>query len=52
MGKQTGGTPLTAATRYLQCPTCGGYFDMLDYGAVMYHEGDDPLEHPAGDQLH
>jgi hypothetical protein len=27
---------------------CGGFFDMLDLGAVLGHEG--PLPHPACDQ--
>jgi hypothetical protein len=29
-------------------PTCGGFFDMRDLGAVLDHEG--PLPHPAYDQ--
>jgi hypothetical protein len=29
-------------------PTCGGFFDMRDLGAVLDHEG--PLPHPACDQ--
>jgi len=45
---QTGGPPLTEATRFWKCEACGGYFDMLDYASVLDHEGE--LPHPAGDQ--
>src|ERR1700682_2308260 len=47
-GIQTGGPPLTDATRLWKCEACGGYFDMLDLGAVLGHEGE--LPHPGGDQ--
>jgi len=48
IGVQTGGLPLTTATRFYRCETCSGYFDVLDLAAVNDHEG--PLPHPVGDQ--
>ena len=36
------------AEHFMQCPTCGGYFDMLDLAQVFEHEG--PLPHPVQDK--
>jgi hypothetical protein len=35
IGKQTGGKPLTEATRYRRCPDCAGWIDILDPRSVL-----------------
>jgi len=49
IGVQTAGPPLTEADRFWKCPACGGYFDVLDLGAVLDHEA--KLPHPVGDRV-
>jgi hypothetical protein len=49
IGWQTGGPPLDEATRFVKCEKCAGYFDILDYAAVLDHEEAPP--HPACDQV-
>jgi len=45
IGKVTGGPPLDERTRFWKCESCGGYFDVFDYGAVL------PPPHPVEDQV-
>ena len=47
-GWQTGGPPLTEATRFVRCKFCGDFFDCLDLGAVLDHKEADGI-HPASD---
>jgi hypothetical protein len=49
IGMVTGGPPpLSEAEHFWKCKSCGGWFDMLDLGAVLDHA--EPLPHPACDQ--
>jgi hypothetical protein len=47
IGKRIGGEPKNEAEHYMQCPVCGGYFDMRDLAQVLEHHG--PLPHPVQD---
>jgi hypothetical protein len=48
IGKSLGWTPKSEADHFMQCPDCGGWFDMRDLGQVFEHVG--PLPHPAQDK--
>jgi hypothetical protein len=49
IGTQTGGPPLDERTRFFKCESCGGYFNIFDFGAVLEHE--EPLPNPVEDQV-
>ena len=49
IGTQTGGPPLDERTRFFKCESCGGYFNIFDFGAALeafdrYGKGN---QHPA-----
>ena len=48
IGERVGGDPADEAERFMQCPACGGYFDMRDLAQVFDHNG--PMPHPAHDK--
>lgn len=38
------------AAHFIRCPVCGGWFNALDSGAALAHQG--PLPHLAEDKPH
>jgi hypothetical protein len=48
IGQPNGWVPESEADHFMQCPGCGGWFDMRDLGWALEHAG--PLPHPARDK--
>jgi len=48
IGKPKDWEPKSEADHFMQCPACGGWFDMRDLGQALQHVG--PLPHPAQDK--
>ena len=48
IGQRLGGEPKSEADHFMQCPACGGTFDMRDLAQVFQHDG--PLPHPVEDK--
>ena len=40
---------LKEAAHFIRCPVCGGWFNVLDSGVAIAHQG--PLPHPTEEKL-